>query len=103
MAVLNNSIADVFMKYTKPVIIQWLCNQYPVFFKNKEDIIKELNDCKNDIDFEKNHAEIEILLKKRTALKPEKFKSFDDYLLKKIFLDKKITSLLKKQDKILNL
>lgn len=34
-------IEEVFMKYSKPVIIQWLCTQYPIFFKDKKDIIVE--------------------------------------------------------------
>lgn len=37
----NKKIEEVFMKYSKPVIIQWLCTQYPVFFKDKkEEFIK---------------------------------------------------------------
>lgn len=45
----NKKIEEVFMKYSKPVIIQWLCTQYPVFFKDKKEIIRELNDCKDFI------------------------------------------------------
>ena len=74
----NKQIEEVFMKYSKPVIIQWLCTQYPVFFKDKKEIIRELTDCKDDIAFEKIHAEINMLIKKRNSLKPENFKDFDD-------------------------
>lgn len=93
----NKQVEEVFMKYSKPVIIQWLCTQYPVFFKDKKEIIRELNDCKDDIAFEKIHAEINMLIKKRNSLKPENFQFFDDYLLKKISLDKRIHYLLEKQ------
>ena len=44
----NKSVEEVFMKYSKPVIIQWLCTQYPVFVKDKKEIIRELNECKDD-------------------------------------------------------
>lgn len=98
---MNKQIEEVFMKYSKPVIIQWLCNQYPVFYKDKKEIIKELNDCKDHIAFEKNHAEINMLIKKSNSLKPENFKDFDDYLLKKIPLDKRIHYLLEKQEDFL--
>ncbi|MCI6315617.1 MAG: hypothetical protein MR877_00455 [Spirochaetia bacterium] len=94
----NKKIEEVFMKYSKPVIIQWLCTQYPVFFKDKKEIIRELNDCKDDIAFKKIHAEINMLIKKRNSLKPENFKDFDDYLLKKIPLNKRINYLLEKED-----
>ena len=97
----NKQIEEVFMKYSKPVIIQWLCTQYPIFLKDKEEIIRELNDCKDDIAFKKIHAEINMLLKKSNSLKPENFKDFDDYLLKKILLDKRINSLLEKQEDFL--
>ena len=97
----NKQIEEVFMKYSKPVIIQWLCTQYPVFFKDKKEIIKELNDCKDDIAFEKIHAEINMLIKKSNSLKPENFKVFDDYLLKKIPLDKRIHYLHEKQEDLL--
>ena len=86
----NKLVEEVFMKYSKQVIIQWLCNQYPVLFKDKKQIIRELNDCKDDIAFKKIHAEINMLIKKRISLKPENFKDFDDYLLKKIPLNKRI-------------
>ena len=97
----SKSVEEVFMKYSKQVIIQWLCNQYPVFFKDKKEIIRELNDCKNDIAFEKIYAEINMLIKKRNSLKPENFKDFDDYLLRKIPLDKRIHYLLEKQEDFL--
>lgn len=97
----NKSVEEIFMKYSKPVIIQWLCTQYPVFFKDKKEIIRELNDCKNDIAFEKNHAEINMLIKKKALLKPENFQDFDDYLLKRIRLDKRIHYLLEKQENFL--
>ena len=97
----NKLVEEVFMKYSKQVIIQWLCNQYPVLFKDKKQIIRELNDCKNDITFEKNHAEINMLIKKKASLKPENFQYFDDYLLKKIRLDKRIHYLLEKQEAFL--
>lgn len=97
----NKQIEEVFMKYSKPVIIQWLCTQYPVFFKDKKEIIRELNDCKDDIAFEKIKSEINMLIKKRNSLKPENFKSFDDYLLKKIPLDKRIYYLLEKEEDLL--
>lgn len=96
---MNKQIEEVFMKYSKPVIIQWLCTQYPVFFKDKKKIIRELNDCKDDIAFEKNHVEINMLIKRRNSLKSENFKDFHDYLLKKITLDKRIHYLLEKQEK----
>ena len=95
------SVEEVFMKYSKPVIIQWLCNQYPIFFKDKKEIIRELNDCKDDIAFEKINSEINMLIKKRNSLKPDNFKDFDDYLLKKIPLDKRINYLLEKQENFL--
>ena len=94
-------MAEVFMKYSKPVIIKWLCMQYPIFFKDKKEIIRELNDCKDDIAFEKIHAEINILIKKRNSLKPDNFKDFDDYLLKRIPLDKRIHYLFEKQENFL--
>lgn len=97
----NKQIEEVFMKYSKPVIIQWLCNQYPIFFKDKKEIIRELNECKDDIAFEKIHAEINMLIKKRNSLKPDNFKDFDDYLLKRIPLDKRIHYLLEKQENFL--
>lgn len=84
----NKQIEEVFMKYSKPVIIQWLCTQYPVFFKD-------------DIAFKKIHAEINMLIKKRNSLKPENFKDFDDYLLKKIPLNKRINYLLEKEEDFL--
>lgn len=98
---MNKQIEEVFMKYSKPVIIQWLCIQYPVFFKDKKKIIRELNDCKDDIAFEKNHVEINMLIKRRNSLKSENFKDFHDYLLKKISLDKRIHYLLEKQENFL--
>lgn len=97
----NKKIEEVFMKYSKPVIIQWLCTQYPVFFKDKKEIIRELNDCKDDIAFKKIHAEINMLIKKKALLKPENFQDFDDYLLKRIRLDKRIHYLLEKQENFL--
>ena len=97
----NKQIEEVFMKYSKPVIIQWLCNQYPIFFKDKKEIIRELNDCKDDIAFEKINSEINMLIKKRNSLKPDNFKDFDDYLLKRIPLDKRIHYLLEKQENFL--
>ena len=92
---------EVFMKYSKPVIIKWLCTQYPIFFKDQKEIIRELNNCKDDIAFEKNHAEINMLIKKANSLKPENFMDFDDYLLEKIPLDKRIHYLLEKQENFL--
>lgn len=86
----NKSVEEVFMKYSKPVIIKWFCSQYPIFFKDKKEIIRELNECKDDIAFEKVNSEINMLLKKRNSIKPENFNDFDDYLLKKIPLDKRI-------------
>lgn len=97
----NKYIEEVFMKYSKPVIIQWLCTQYPIFFKDKKEIIRELNEYKDNIAFEKNHAEINMLIKKRNSLKPDNFKNFDDYLLKRIPLDKRIHYLLEKQEDFL--
>ncbi len=97
----NKHIEEVFMKYSKPVIIKWFCSQYPIFFKDKKEIIRELNDCKNDIAFEKIKSEINMLIKKRNSLKPENFKEFDDYLLKKIPLDKRIHYLLEKEEDFL--
>ena len=38
-----------------------------------------------------------MLTKKRNSLKPENFKDFDDYLLKKIPLNKRINYLLEKE------
>ena len=64
----NKHIEEVFMKYSKQVIIQWLCTQYPIFFKDKKEIIRELNDCKDDIAFEKIHAEINMLIEKKSSL-----------------------------------
>ena len=61
----NKSVEEVFMKYSKPVIIKWFCSQYPIFFKDKKEIIRELNECKDDIAFEKIHAEINMLRKKQ--------------------------------------
>ena len=37
----NKLVEEVFMKYSKQVIIQWLCNQYPVLFKDKKQIIRQ--------------------------------------------------------------
>lgn len=97
----SKSVEEVFMKYSKQVIIQWLCNQYPVFLKDKKQIIRELNDCKDDIAFEKIHAEFNMLIKKKASLKSENFQDFDDYLLERIRLDKRIHYLFEKQEDFL--
>ena len=39
-------VNEILNKYSKEVIIEWICNRYP-FFMNK-DIKKELDETKND-------------------------------------------------------
>ena len=42
-----------------------------------------------------------MLIKKKASLKPKNFQDFDDYLLKRIRLDKRIHYLLEKQEDLL--
>ena len=69
----NKHIEEVFMKYSKPVIIQWLCTQYPIFefteYRDSQSIWNEEN-----ID-QKTHYEEIIDLSDNHILSVEEIKA----------------------------
>lgn len=66
---------EILNKYSKEVIIEWVCNRYPVFmtvFMNKN-IKKELDETKNDLEFDKITKELDRLFADQEKLREKPF------------------------------
>ena len=85
-------VNEILNKYSKEVIIEWICNRYPVFMN--KDIKKELDETKNDLEFDKISKELDRLfadqekLREKTfnasvAIKMEKNRNRISFLVKK--------------------
>lgn len=93
------SVEKILGAYSKEVIIEWLKNRYPVFMN--KDLEKELEDVKNDLEFEKEEKELDALFKKQRELSK---KPFDATVVIEMRKNReRIIYLLDKQAKLLNL
>lgn len=59
-------VNEILNKYSKEVIIEWICNRYPVFMN--KDIKKELDETKNDLEFDKITKELDRLFAEQKKL-----------------------------------
>lgn len=92
------TVEKILYAYSKEVIIKWVTNKYPLFMnKNLEE---ELDDVKNDLEFDKAHKELETLFKKQEELakKPFSVTVATEYEKNR----KRIRYLLDKQEKLIN-
>ena len=65
------TVNEILNKYSKEVIIEWICNRYPVFMN--KDIKKELDETKNDLEFNKIEKELDNLFAEQKKLKEKPF------------------------------
>ena len=91
---------SIFKKYSKDVLIEFMFSNTAIMLKKKNEVMRELEFIKKNIDFDRMGKEIAVLQEKRKNLTPESFKDFDSYLLTKIPLDKKIHALIDRQSKL---
>jgi hypothetical protein len=64
-------VNEILNKYSKEVIIEWICNRYPVFMN--KDIKKELDETKNDLEFDKITKELDRLFAEQKKLREKPF------------------------------
>ena len=62
---------EILNKYSKEVIIEWVCNRYPVFMN--KDIRKELDETKNDLEFDKISKELDSLFAEQKKLREKPY------------------------------
>lgn len=65
------TVNEILNKYSKEVIIEWICNRYPVFMN--KDIKKELDETKNDLEFDKITKELDKLFADQEKLRKKPF------------------------------
>lgn len=65
------TVNEILNKYSKEVIIEWVCNRYPVFMN--KDIKKELDETKNDLEFDKISKELDSLFAEQEKLREKPF------------------------------
>lgn len=65
------TVNEILNKYSKEVIIEWICNSYPVFMN--KDIKKELDETKNDLEFDKITKELDRLFADQKKLREKPF------------------------------
>ena len=65
------TVNEILNKYSKEVIIEWICNRYPVFMN--KDIKKELDEIKNDLEFDKISKELDSLFAEQKKLREKPF------------------------------
>ena len=65
------SVEKILSAYSKEVIIEWIKNRYPVFMN--KDLEKELEDVKNDLEFNKIEKELDTLFKKQEELRKKTY------------------------------
>lgn len=65
------TVNEILDKYSKEVIIEWICNHYPVFMD--KNIKKELDETKNDIEFDKISKKLESLFAEQKKLREKPF------------------------------
>jgi hypothetical protein len=64
-------VNEILNKYSKEVIIEWICNRYPVLMN--KDIKKELDETKNDLEFDKITKELDRLFAEQKKLREKPF------------------------------
>lgn len=92
------TVNEILKKYSKEVIIKWFTNRYPLFMY--ENLEEELEDVKNDLEFDKAHKELATLFKKQEELAKKTFSVTVAIEMEKN--RKRIRYLLDKQEKLIN-
>jgi len=90
------AVNEILNKYSKEVIIEWICNRYPVFMN--KDIREELEETKNDLEFDKIGKELESLFAEQKKLKEKAYSN--NVAMKMEKNRKRISFLVEKQSKI---
>ena len=93
------TVNEILNKYSKEVIIEWICNRYPVFMN--KDIKKELDETKNDLEFNKAEKELQSLFAEQKKLKEKPYSNNVALRMEKNRI--RIKELLNKEDKILGI
>lgn len=93
------SVEKILGAYSKEVIIEWIVNRYPVFMN--KDLEKELENTKNDSEFNKVDKELNTLFKKQKELGKKTFSINVATEMEKN--RKRIRYLLDKQEKLIDL
>jgi len=65
------TVNEILNKYSKEVIIEWICNRYPVFMN--KDIKKELDETKNNLEFDKITKELDTLFAEQEKLREKPY------------------------------
>lgn len=92
------TVNEILNKYSKEVIIEWVCNRYPVFMN--KDIRKELDETKNDLEFDKITKELDNLIEEQKKLRE---KPFNVSVAKKMEKNRnRISFLIEKQSKMVS-
>lgn len=65
------TVNEILNKYSKEVIIEWICNRYPVFMN--KDVKKELDEIKIDLEFNKTDKELQMLFAEQKKLKEKPY------------------------------
>ena len=90
------TVNEILSKYSKEVIIEWICNRYPVFMN--KDIKKELDETKNDVEFDKISKELDGLFAEQKKLREKPFSA--NVTMKMEKNRKRISFLVEKQSKM---
>lgn len=90
------TVNEILSKYTKDVIIKWVCNRYPVFLN--KDIEKELEKAKADLEFDKISKELDTLFAELEKLKEKPFNT--NVAMKMLKNRERIRFLVEKQSKM---
>ena len=90
------TVNEILNKYSKEVIIEWICNRYPVFMN--KDIKKELDETKNDVEFDKISKELDGLFLFFFKLREKPFNA--NVTMKMEKNRKRISFLVEKQSKM---
>ena len=89
-------VNEILNKYSKEVIIEWICNRYPVFMN--KDIKKELDEKKRDLEFDKISKELDSLFAEQEKLREKPFNA--SVAMKMNKNRNRISFLVEKQSKI---
>jgi hypothetical protein len=65
------TVNEILKKTSKEVIIEWVTNKYSLFLN--ENLEEELEDTKNNLEFNKASKELKILFKKQKELDKKPF------------------------------
>lgn len=90
------TVNEILNKYSKEVIIEWICNRYPVFMN--KDIKKELDETKNDLEFDKITKELDRLFTEQKKLREKTYSN--NVAMKMEKNRKRISFLVEKQSKM---